>query len=155
MVQDNNNRMENMSYYNRDKDPRIADFCLNMSMNMKPNDELSLDYILNIFDGVIELYNAMIIFTTNMPLSTFDSALIRPGRIDLVLEMKKCTVDIIREMFLYNYRIHCEDEKKYDVYFTKMRSSTISISPSQVQLILLQHPTDPEQFLQEISECLF
>ena len=151
MVQENNNRMENMSYYNRDKDPRIADFCL----NMKPNDELSLDYILNIFDGVIELYNAMIIFTTNMPLSTFDSALIRPGRIDLVLEMKKCTVGIIREMFLYNYKIHPEDEKKYNVYFTKMQSSTLSISPSHVQMILLKHPTNPEQFLQEISQCLF
>jgi len=133
----------------RDKGDRIVEMCL----NMKPDDELTLDYILNMFDGVVELYNAMIIFTTNMPLSTFDSALIRPGRIDLVLEMKKCTVDIIRQMFLYNYRIHCEDESQYDAYFAKMRScSTFSISPSHVQLILLKHPTDPEDFLQEISD---
>jgi SpoVK/Ycf46/Vps4 family AAA+-type ATPase len=72
-------------------------------MSMPINDELTLDYVLNIFDGVMELYDAMIIFTTNVKIDNFDPALIRPGRIDTILEMKECNWNIVLDMLQHYY----------------------------------------------------
>jgi len=122
-----------------------------ISSIIKQDDELTLDYILNLFDGVIELYNAMIIFTTNMPLNTFDSALIRPGRIDAMIEMKKCTVNIIREMFIYNFEVAIENMDKYEPFFNKM--TDYAISPSAVQMLMLSFSHDSETCLQQIVDA--
>lgn len=58
-------------------------------------DMLTLECVLNILDGIIELHNSMIIFTTNISLDDIDSAFIRPGRIDFKLELKKCNINTI------------------------------------------------------------
>jgi hypothetical protein len=71
----------------------------------RKDDELTLDYVLNVFDGVIELYGALIIFTTNAKLETFDPALIRPGRIDTIIEMKPCNHAIIHEIIAHHFRL--------------------------------------------------
>jgi hypothetical protein len=116
---------------------------------LKPlDDELTLDYVLNLFDGVIELYNAVIIFTTNMPLSTFDPALIRPGRIDLAMELKKCSVLTIREIFKYNYRWSEKETEKYKEYFEQMKDDVWT--PCVIQNLILSNLTDPEKCLGEL-----
>jgi chaperone BCS1 len=43
----------------------------------------ALGTLLNISDGVRELHGCMVIFTTNKP-DSFDPALVRPGRIELM-----------------------------------------------------------------------
>jgi hypothetical protein len=52
------------------------------------DDELTLGELLEFLDGINEGNNRVIVFTTNRP-DYLDSALIRPGRIDIVIEMKK------------------------------------------------------------------
>jgi hypothetical protein len=52
--------------------------------NKKPEVKKSaLGTLLNTFDGVRELHGCMVIFTTNKP-DSFDPALVRPGRIELM-----------------------------------------------------------------------
>jgi hypothetical protein len=58
-------------------------------------DLLTLDCILNVLDGILELDNAMIIFTTNIPLVNIDPAFIRAGRIDFKLHLTYCSVNTI------------------------------------------------------------
>ncbi len=52
----------------------------------KPN--FSLQEFLELLDGVIENEDRIIIFTTNYP-DRIDKALLRPGRIDMIIEFKK------------------------------------------------------------------
>lgn len=71
------------------------------------DDKLTLSYLLNLFDG-IEQPDRIIIMTTNYP-EKLDKALIRPGRIDLQIEFKKCSREITKEILEYYY-----DNKKVD-----------------------------------------
>jgi len=65
-------------------------------------DELTLECVLNTLDGIKELHDAVIVFTTN-DINSLDPALIRPGRIDRKIEMKLVTRDIIKEMLRHYY----------------------------------------------------
>lgn len=53
------------------------------------NDTVSLEYLLNLLDGTLTYNESVVIITTNH-LNKLDSALYRPGRIDNLIEMKKC-----------------------------------------------------------------
>uniref|UniRef100_A0A6C0JIF9 AAA+ ATPase domain-containing protein n=1 Tax=viral metagenome TaxID=1070528 RepID=A0A6C0JIF9_9ZZZZ len=116
------------------------------SMTKNRGDELTLECVLNTIDGIIELHNAMYIFTTNMDISKIDSAFIRPGRIDYILELKLATVTVIREMIYYKYRSANIDFKKYENLFLKMKDE--KISPAEVQKIYMRYGKG------QIKECL-
>ena len=60
---------------------------LAMTSNKSDDDELTLECVLNLLDGIVELHDAMFIFTTNH-LENIDPAFLRPGRIDYILEFK-------------------------------------------------------------------
>lgn len=53
---------------------------------------VTLSGLLNVFDGVLDLDGPMIILTTNHP-EQLDSALVRPGRITMKLELRPITAD--------------------------------------------------------------
>jgi len=77
-------------------------------------DPLTLSHLLNIIDGILETPGRILIITTNHP-EKLDSALIRPGRVDMTVKFDRCTVqdtiDIV-EMF-------------YEVKFPEMEKSII------------------------------
>jgi len=60
----------------------------------------NLSYFLNILDGLNECSGRIIIMTTNKP-EFLDNALIRPGRIDYKIHMKKATIDDISNILNY------------------------------------------------------
>ena len=66
-------------------------------------EQLNLSFLLNLLDGVLETPGRILIITTNHP-EHLDKALIRPGRVDIHLQVGKCTqgmiIDILR--FFYN-----------------------------------------------------
>jgi ATP-dependent Zn protease len=72
-----------------------------------PEDELNLSCLLNIFDGILETPGRIIILTSNYP-DKIDKALLRPGRIDTNIELKKASVNIIKEMLQSFYDISIE-----------------------------------------------
>jgi chaperone BCS1 len=116
-----------------------------MNMEQMKEDELTLECVLNVIDGIIELHDAMMIFTTNH-LEKIDPAFLRPGRIDYMLELKFASVQIIREMVTYKYRKENLEMSKYDTYFEQMRDEIIS--PAEVQVICLKYNET------QIEECL-
>lgn len=59
--------------------------------------KLTLSYLLNVLDGVLETPGRIVIMTSNYP-EKLDKALIRPGRIDLKVHFNKCTRADIIEM---------------------------------------------------------
>ena len=106
-----------------------------LMMSMPINDELTLDYVLNMFDGVMELYNAIIIFTTNLKIDNFDSALIRPGRIDTILEMKECNWNTIMDMLQHYYRL--TDDEMIDKY-EEENNMDIMVRPCEIESICMK-----------------
>jgi SpoVK/Ycf46/Vps4 family AAA+-type ATPase len=60
--------------------------------------ELTLGDFLELLDGIIEIPKRMIIMTSNHP-EKLDSALIRPGRIDMIVHFKNMTKDDVSKMY--------------------------------------------------------
>lgn len=60
-------------------------------------DALNLSFLLNLLDGILETPGRVLIATTNHP-EQLDPALIRPGRIDLDIEVGYCNTEMVTEM---------------------------------------------------------
>jgi SpoVK/Ycf46/Vps4 family AAA+-type ATPase len=63
-----------------------------------PSEKLDLGTILNLMDGILETPGRIIIMTSNHP-EVLDPALIRPGRIDLIIKFDKSTRVEIQEIY--------------------------------------------------------
>ena len=99
-------------------------------------EQLTLSYILNILDGILETPGRILIMTTNYP-DKLDKALIRPGRIDINLEVGYCDICMIQEMFKFFYNkdliIDVANDEKIQ-----------NITPAQLNKILLDNFNDSE-----------
>lgn len=59
---------------------------------------ISLGDLLELLDGIIEMPGRMIVMTSNHP-ESLDPSLLRPGRIDMILEFKKLTKIDVAQMY--------------------------------------------------------
>lgn len=103
-------------------------------------DELDLSTILNILDGVLETPGRIIVLTTNHP-EQFDDALLRPGRIDMIVNFRKCNADMLVRMA----RLYYGDDAGLDE--EGMRAAAEAVpdgkwSPAEVTSLLLRHFND-------------
>jgi hypothetical protein len=74
------------------------------------NETLNLSTLLNILDGVLEQPGRILIMTSNHP-EKLDKALIRPGRIDVIVHFNYCKKHEIAEIVLAftNYKINKDE----------------------------------------------
>ena len=91
---------------------------------------VDLSFLLNLLDGTLESSGRIIAISTNFP-ERIDSALIRPGRIDMIINFRKCSLRILREMI----------ESFYDkVYEGELEESLAEKwSPAEVNQILFRN----------------
>lgn len=73
-----------------------------VSVEIKPTRTVTLSTLLNLLDGIIEHPGRIIIMTSNH-YDKLDPALVRPGRIDLEIEMKNASSELIDEFYQYYY----------------------------------------------------
>lgn len=78
------------------------------------DDELTLSYILNLIDGVLEQPGRILIITTNYP-EKLDSALLRPGRIDMKVYFGKCSRDNIAKILKLYFKTDINDKIKEEI----------------------------------------
>ena len=78
-------------------------------------EELSLSFILNLLDGILETPGRILIVTTNH-VDKLDKAFIRPGRIDVNLEVGYCSLEMIKDMFNFFYEEDCSELFKDYIY---------------------------------------
>ena len=83
-------------------------------------DELNLEYILNVLDGIVELHNSLVFFTTN-DLEAIDPALKRVGRIDKTIKMDYITKSILEEILTHYY--NTKSLQKYNKKITSIVKS--------------------------------
>uniref|UniRef100_A0A6C0LBF1 ATPase AAA-type core domain-containing protein n=1 Tax=viral metagenome TaxID=1070528 RepID=A0A6C0LBF1_9ZZZZ len=113
------------------------------SMNKKMDDELTLECVLTTLDGIAEMQDAILIFTTNH-LDKIDPAFYRSGRVDYRLDMKLASVNIIQQM-VCTYR-QITRSWMYKKKFEKMKS--YKISTADVQSICFKYRN------KKIERCL-
>jgi ATPase family associated with various cellular activities (AAA) len=77
------------------------------------HEKITLSFLLNLLDGVLETPGRILIMSSNYP-DRIDKALIRPGRIDLNIRFGECDRDTVREMVHHAYDIDMSDLQKYD-----------------------------------------
>ena len=73
-----------------------------MKKTSKDQDDLTLSFVLNVIDGIRETPGRVMVITSNF-YNQLDKALTRPGRIDVSLEMKNASINVIEEMYEYYY----------------------------------------------------
>lgn len=100
------------------------------------NETLTLSFLLNLLDGVLETPGRILVITSNYP-ERIDKALIRPGRIDVKVEFKKADRQFILDML--NHFYECDkglEEIPVTIadYFT----------PAEVMEAMAMHFKDPD-----------
>lgn len=97
------------------------------------NDTITLSDVLNIIDGVLETPGRILILTSNFP-DKLDKALLRPGRIDLIVHFKECDTNQLKDMFVHFY------QKDLELNFSELDDVYV---PAYVQEIFLRYLNDP------------
>ena len=98
---------------------------------MVDSEKLNLSFILNLIDGILETPGRILIVTSNFP-DRLDKAFIRPGRIDINLEVGYCNKEMIQEMFEFFYETKCDDLFD-DFKYQKL------LTPAEINKIILTH----------------
>ena len=105
-------------------------------------DKFDLSFLLNLLDGTLEASGRILIITTNYP-ERIDKALIRPGRVDMIVHFKKCSRVILQEMvsaFYEDPSLVVPNDPSLDDKWT----------PAEVNQILFRNFETPKQALEEL-----
>lgn len=107
-------------------------------------DPITLDDILNVWDGIEETSGRIMVISSNF-YEELDPALIRPGRIDVSIEMKNTSHAIIAEMYrhLYETDIDVKQLKKVKEYL---------YSPAEIINIFIQYQMCPDSFMKRLIQ---
>ena len=107
-------------------------------------EQLTLSFILNLLDGILETPGRILMVTTNR-VEKLDKAFIRPGRIDINLEVGYCSREMIIEMFNFFYEVSCEDLFRNFHYENQ-------ITPAQLNKYILNNYNDPTKAFEELCK---
>ena len=103
--------------------------------------EISLSYLLNLLDGIVEHPGRIVILTSNH-YDKLDPALVRPGRIDIEIELNKASVNQISDFYNYYYNTNIPKEK------LKLLKNNV-ISPCEI-VNIYGSSTNKKDFLNKI-----
>jgi hypothetical protein len=111
-----------------------------MDREKEEKEIIDLSFILNLLDGTLEANGRILAITTNFP-ERIDRALIRPGRIDMIVNFKKCNLAVLQEMVrsFYDSDTVVDDE-----------SLNYKWSPAEVNQILFRNFGNVEAGLAEL-----
>ena len=131
------------------------------SAREKPEAKVSLFTLLNVIDGIGSQEGRLLIMTTNHE-DRLDPALIRPGRVDVKLELGLTTKDINAQLFLRIFGRGALDGKEgaEDAKFTKLAVDFANLvpeqefSPADIQLFLLENRKSPAMAVHNVQEWI-
>jgi SpoVK/Ycf46/Vps4 family AAA+-type ATPase len=101
-----------------------------------------LAFLLNLLDGTLEASGRILCISSNFP-ERIDKALIRPGRIDMIIHFKKCNRQILQEMVTSFY------DKEFEDWTDE--SMDYKWSPAEVNQILFRNFDKPEDAISELK----
>jgi hypothetical protein len=102
---------------------------------------IDLSFLLNLLDGTLESSGRILAISSNFP-ERIDRALIRPGRIDMIVHFKKCNRSVLEEMVTSFYDGPCEG----------LTCEDYTWSPAEVNQILFRNFDTPKNAIRELNE---
>jgi hypothetical protein len=104
-------------------------------------DTFDLSFLLNLLDGTLEANGRIIAFSSNYP-ERIDKALIRPGRVDMIVHFKNCSRKVLKEMVesFYEQEVDIPDDPSLDDKW----------SPAEAIRVLFQNFGNPEAAVAEL-----
>lgn len=142
--------------------PKKPEFSVNIETNpgRKTNEKstplfhnaekIDLSFLLNLLDGVLENPGRIVIMTSNFP-KLLDHALIRPGRIDVIADFKKCFSSTLVEMIEFFYDISLTDDEKNEILALREHI----ISPAEMGKLMFENFYDYKQVLNKLQDLSF
>lgn len=129
-----------------------------------PRASVSFSGLLNAIDGAASREGRILIMTTNH-LERLDSALIRPGRVDMLVPFDFASKPVISSLFQKLYDVHAEDQvglrmpadfpDKHAILQLAQEFAEIVpegvFTPAEIQGLLLTHKKDPRAALAAAS----
>ena len=110
-------------------------------------EKIDLSFLLNLLDGVLEIPGRIVIMTSNYP-KMLDHALIRPGRIDVIADFKRCSHQTMIEMIEFFYDILLTDIEKNII----MKTREERFSPAEMGKLMFENFGDYKNVLKTLSE---
>lgn len=148
---------------NPHEDPAVKQDTLMESVKTNPNkpdtyknqplfsgaEKLDLSFLLNILDGVLENPGRIVIMTSNH-IDKLDHALIRPGRIDVIANFKKCQNQTLVEMLEFFYDVVLQEEEKQQMFDL----TEYMISPAEMGKIMFENFNDYKMAILSLAQCI-
>jgi len=122
-------------------DSSIEDVVMKIPTREPP---LTLDDILNLWDGLKETPGRMLGISSNH-YDKLDPALIRPGRIDVTIQLDNASHDIIQEMFTHYYKRPIDNNK-----LKKIKNEFYS--PAEIINCYVLHKDEPNKFMGRLMQ---
>lgn len=115
---------------------------MDREMEEEFKEPIDLSFLLNLLDGTLEASGRILAISSNFP-ERIDRALIRPGRIDMIVHFKKCNREILTEMVssFYDKEVDCFVEPDLDYKW----------SPAEVNQILFRNFDRPDEAIAELK----
>ena len=110
------------------------------------NEKLTLSCLLNLLDGVLEAPGRIVVMTTNY-IEKLDSALIRPGRIDLICEFKNCTNQSIIEFIEMFYDVELNEDSKNEI----LMLNEYTITPAEMTKLMFENFEDYNACIEKLK----
>ena len=113
-----------------------------LKLKEEEEEEIDLSFLLNLLDGTLESSGRIIAISSNHP-ERIDRALIRPGRIDMIVNFRKCNREILQHMV----------NSFYDQTFEDWTNDTLDYkwSPAEVNQILFRNFKDSSAGIEELK----
>ena len=111
---------------------------------MTNQDPITLDDILNMWDGIYENPGRILIVTSNH-YDSLDPALIRPGRIDIKLSMKELSKSCVEEIYEHLYEKSIPNKYKKKIIDYKY-------TPAKLMNIFINYQDNSDEFLRIITD---
>jgi DNA polymerase III delta prime subunit len=113
-------------------------------------ESLTLAFVLNLLDGILETPGRIIILTSNHP-EKLDSALVRPGRIDLNIHFDRCSRETIVELVTKFYETIDETSAEWCKFLSELRVlDEYMLTPAEVNKTIFNYYNEPEKGFSEI-----
>lgn len=111
------------------------------------SEKITLSFLLNLLDGVLETPGRILIITSNYP-EKLDKALIRPGRIDLSFRFGNADNYMIKKMLKHFYeKLEIKDDREINKLDNKF-------TPAELINTLCMNYTNGENALKELKQKL-
>ena len=115
-----------------------------LDREQEEKDTIDLSFLLNLLDGTLESCGRILVITSNFP-ERIDKALIRPGRIDMIVHFQKCSRNVLLDLVENFY-----EDARPDHPMWKDPAMDLKWTPAEANQILFRNFETPEKALDEL-----